>query len=107
MGDDYRVSSGNVFADLGFPDAEELNTKAELAIKISQTIQQRKMTQVQAAAALGVDQPKISAVVRGRLDQFSVERLCDFLIRLGYDVDINVREHKDKEGPAQFTVTTD
>src|SRR5271169_7244870 len=89
---DYEVSSGNVFRDLGLPDADELDIKANLAIKIGQIIARRGLSQVRAAAMLGVDQPKVSAVVRGRLEKFSIERLCEFLTRLGCDVNIRVRE---------------
>ena len=89
---DYEVSSGNVFRDLGLPDADELDIKANLAIKIGQIITRRGLSQVKAAAVLGVDQPKVSAVVRGRLEKFSIERLCEFLTRLGCDVNIQVRE---------------
>lgn len=89
---DYEVSSGNVFRDLGLPDADELDIKANLAIKIGQIIARRGLSQVRAAAILGVDQPKVSAIVRGRLEKFSIERLCEFLTRLGYDVDIRVQE---------------
>jgi predicted XRE-type DNA-binding protein len=89
---DYEVSSGNVFRDLGLPDADELDIKANLAIKIGQIIAQRRLSQVKAAAVLGVDQPKVSAIVRGRLEKFSIERLCEFLTRLGCDVNIQVRE---------------
>jgi predicted XRE-type DNA-binding protein len=95
---DYEVSSGNVFRDLGLPDADELDIKANLAIKISQIIARRGLSQIKAAAVLGVDQPKVSAVVRGRLEKFSIERLCEFLTRLGCDVNIRVRE---KSKPAR------
>jgi predicted XRE-type DNA-binding protein len=95
---DYEVSSGNVFRDLGLPDANELDIKANLAIKISQIIARRGLSQIKAAAVLGVDQPKVSAIVRGRLEKFSIERLCEFLTRLGCDVNIRVRE---KSKPAR------
>ena len=95
---DYEVSSGNVFRDLGLPDADELDIKANLAIKISLIIARRGLSQIKAAAVLGVDQPKVSAIVRGRLEKFSIERLCEFLTRLGCDVNIRVRE---KSKPAR------
>ncbi len=91
---DYTVSSGNVFADLGFPNAEELLAKAELAHKITAIIQRRGLTQARAAALLGVDQPKVSALKRGRLSGFSLERLVRFLILLGRDVQIVVRPRR-------------
>ena len=91
---DYKVSSGNVFRDLGLPDADELDIKAKLAIKIGQIIAQRGLSQIKAAAVLGIDQPKVSAIVRGRLEKFSIERLCEFLTRLGCDVNIRVQEKR-------------
>jgi predicted XRE-type DNA-binding protein len=84
-------SSGNVFADLGLPDADELMTKAKLALRIEQIMRERKLTQARAAKLLGVDQPKISALARGRLDGFSVERLFRFLNALDRDVEIVIR----------------
>jgi predicted XRE-type DNA-binding protein len=88
---DYIVSSGNVFADLGTPRAEEALAKAELAQKIMDIIRARHLTQVQAAELLGVDQPKISALTRGRLSGFSIDRLLRFLMLLGRDVKITIK----------------
>jgi predicted XRE-type DNA-binding protein len=88
---DYTVSSGNVFADLGLPNPEEALAKAELANKIIELIRERKLTQVQAAKVLGVDQPKVSALFRGNLTGFSLERLMRFLLRLGQDIRITVQ----------------
>jgi predicted XRE-type DNA-binding protein len=81
-------SSGNVFADLGLPDADVLLAKADLAIEIAAIIQARAWTQERAAQEMGLDQPKVSALVRGRLRDFSLERLMLLLTRLGQDVDI-------------------
>jgi len=83
--------SGNVFADLGLPDAEELLVKAAVVSRISDLIVGRRMTQMQVATLLGIDQPKVSALLRGRLRGFSLERLLSFLIALDQDVDIVVR----------------
>ena len=88
---DYTVSSGNVFADLGLPNPEEALAKAELANKIIELIRERRLTQVQAAKVLGVDQPKVSVLIRGNLTGFSLERLMRFLLRLGQDIKITVR----------------
>ncbi|MGH9063424.1 MAG: helix-turn-helix domain-containing protein [Acidimicrobiales bacterium] len=85
------VSSGNVFADLGLPEPEEALTKAELAQSIAALIAERGLTQTGAAELLGVDQPKISALVRGRLAGFSLERLVRFLLVLDQDVEILIR----------------
>jgi predicted XRE-type DNA-binding protein len=91
---DYEIGSGNVFRDLGLAHAEELGTKARLAIEIGRMISKRGLTQTKAARAMGIDQPKVSALVRGRLEKFSVERLCALLTRLGCDVNILVREKR-------------
>jgi predicted XRE-type DNA-binding protein len=91
---DYVESSGNVFADLGLPNPEEMLAKAELAIKIAEILRQRRLTQVQAAEVLGVDQPKVSALIRGRLSGFSIERLLRFLLLLGTDVSITIMQRQ-------------
>jgi predicted XRE-type DNA-binding protein len=83
-------SSGNVFSDLGLPDAEELHTKAKLAVEIVRAIDARSLTQVAAAKVLGVSQPKVSALKAFKLEGYSVERLMTFLTRLGRDVEIRV-----------------
>jgi len=87
---EFTPSSGNVFADLKLPHADDLLAKAELAAKIIAEIQRRRLTQSQAAAILRIDQPKVSALKQGRLSGFSIERLMRFLLRLGRDVEISV-----------------
>jgi predicted XRE-type DNA-binding protein len=84
-------SSGNVFADMGLPDAEEELTKTQLASHIRQAIKRQRLTQVAAAAVMGIDQPKVSALLSGRLSNFSSERLMRLLTALGQDVAITVR----------------
>jgi len=84
-------SSGNVFADMGLPEAEEELTKAQLASHIRQVIKRQRLTQVAAASVMGIDQPKVSALLNGRLSNFSSERLMRLLTALGQDVDITVR----------------
>lgn len=84
--------SGNVFADLGYPDAEERQTKLRLAHAINEIIASKRLTQTEAAARLGAGQPKISALARYRLDRFSVERLMTFLTALDRDVEITIRK---------------
>jgi predicted XRE-type DNA-binding protein len=83
--------SGNVFADVGLPDPEERLAKAQLAYAIAQAIKERGLTQREAAVLMGIDQPKVSRVLRGRLAEFSTERLMHFLTGLGRDVEIVVR----------------
>ena len=85
------ASSGNVFKDLGLPNPEELLAKAELVRHISGVIEQRGLTQVEAAEVLGTTQPKISDLLRGRLAGFSMERLIRYLNALDRDVEIVVR----------------
>ena len=85
------ASNGNVFADLGFAQSEEMLLKTELARRISAIIEGRHLTQVEAASRLGIDQPKVSNLMRGRLSGFSVERLLHFLTALGSDVEIVVK----------------
>src|ERR671918_777707 len=84
-------SSGNVFADLGLSDPEERLAKADLAIAISREIESRGLTQAEAADLLGVAQPDVSNLMRGRLSGYSIERLTRLLNALGQDVEIHVR----------------
>jgi predicted XRE-type DNA-binding protein len=88
---DHITGSGNVFADLNLPEADDLMAKAELASKIIAEIQSRRMTQSQAAVILRIDQPKISALKQGKLSSFSIERLMRFLLLLGRDIEIKVK----------------
>jgi predicted XRE-type DNA-binding protein len=83
-------SSGNVFADLGLPEPEEELTKAQLASHIREILQRRRLTQAAAAALMGIDQPKVSALLNGRLANFSSERLMRLLTALGHDVEIAI-----------------
>lgn len=84
-------SSGNVFADLGLPDAEERYAKAMISRLIAKAIEARGLTQAQAAELLDTTQPKVSAVVRGQLAGFSMERLFRFLTALGMNVRVEVQ----------------
>lgn len=85
------AGSGNVFADIGLPEPDEELTKAQLASHIRQAIKRKRLTQVAAAAHMGIDQPKVSALLNGRLANFSSDRLMRLLTALGQDVDITVR----------------
>ena len=85
------ASSGNVFADIGLPEPDEELTKAQLASHIGQVLKRRRLTQVAAAALMGLDQPKVSALLNGRLVNFSSERLMRLLTALGQDVEIIVK----------------
>jgi predicted XRE-type DNA-binding protein len=92
--DDITVTSGsgNVFVDLGVADPEQELAKAQLASHIRSAIGRRKLTQAQAATLMGLDQPKVSALMKGRLTGFSSDRLLRCLTALGQDVDIVLRE---------------
>lgn len=93
---EYEVSSGNVFRDLGFEAPEEELARAEFAHRIATIIEDRGLTQAEAAALMGINQPKVSALVRGHLEGFSFERLARYLIALGQDIEIVVRPAKDE-----------
>lgn len=84
-------SSGNVFADLGLPDAEELESKAQLAYRITEIVRGRHLTQAEAAELLGATQPIVSKLMNGQLHGFSLERLVRFLNALDRDVEIVVK----------------
>src|ERR1700733_12229127 len=92
MSDDITVhdSTGNVFADLGIKNADEYLAKSELAAEILRIVQRRRLTQAEAANLLGIRQPKVSDLLRGRLDGFSTDRLLRFITLLGYDVQIRL-----------------
>jgi len=95
------VSRGNVFADIGLENAEEELTKARLTRAIAKAIKRRRFNnQSEVAAALDIDQPKVSKLLRGHFAEYSVERLMSFLMRLGHDVRIEVsdRAHPRRHG---------
>src|SRR5215207_5206119 len=85
-----ETGSGNVFADLGLPDAEERLLKAKLATRIAQLIEEKGLTQAQTAARIALDQPKVSRLLRGQLSGFSADRLFAILNRLGHSVEVRI-----------------
>ena len=89
-GEMIEAGSGNVFADLGFKDAEELLLKAKLATKIAQLIEKKGLTQAQTAERIALDQPKVSRLLRGQLSGFSADRLFAILNRLGHSVEVRI-----------------
>ncbi|NLN75180.1 MAG: XRE family transcriptional regulator [Armatimonadetes bacterium] len=97
-------SSGNVFADLGVMDAEETLAKAEVASRICDIIAERKLSQTAAAKLLGVDQPKVSALMRGKLDGFSSDRLFRFLNALDKDVEIVIKPKRQETDHGQVRI---
>jgi predicted XRE-type DNA-binding protein len=86
-----EASSGNVYADLGYEDSESMLVKAQLAAKIAEIIQRRALTQARAAEILGLTQPKVSALLKGRFRGISEHRLLESLTRLGRDVHIVIK----------------
>jgi len=90
----YETGSGNVFKDIGLPNAEEHFVKAQLVFKIDTILKKRGLKQVDAANLFGVRQPDISKMLRGEFRQFSVERLLRFLVALNQDVEIIVKPHR-------------
>ncbi len=87
----FERSSGNVFADLGLPDAEENKTKLVLALRLNERIKALGLKQAEVAKRLRIAQPNVSALANYRLDNFSSEKLMEFFNSLGYDVDVLIR----------------
>jgi predicted XRE-type DNA-binding protein len=100
----FEQGSGNVFADIGLPNASEHLIKAELVFKIDRLLKSKKLKQVEAAKLFGAKQPDVSRMLRGDFRQFSVERLMRFLVALGQDVEIVVKPHRGEQGEAQLRV---
>jgi len=103
-GEAITESSGNVFADLGFEDPEEELAKAKLVVVLSQVIAQTGLTQTKVAEVLGVDQPTVSKLLRGRTSGFTSDRLMRLLNLLGQDVDISVTPKRSKEARVSISV---
>jgi len=94
-------SSGNVFADIGLPEAEEELTKAQLASHIRYVVKRRRLTQLAAAKLMKIDQPKVSALLNGGLANFSSDRLMRLLTALGQDVEITIRDGRRRDSRAK------
>lgn len=101
----HTVSSGNVFEDLGLPQSDELLAKAELVNQIASIVAHRHLTQEAAAKVLGTGQPKVSELLAGKLDGFSIERLIRFLNALDRDVQIIVTPKPQSRESATLTVS--
>jgi predicted XRE-type DNA-binding protein len=99
-------SSGNVFADLGLPDAVDLDTKARLAAAINRVIEARQLSQTATAALLEINQPKVSALKNYKLEGFSVERLMTFLTALGQDVEILIKPRAKSRSTGRISVAS-
>jgi predicted XRE-type DNA-binding protein len=96
--------SGNVFADLGYKDAEDRQTKLRLAHALNRIIDERRLSQAAVAARLGINQPKVSALRHYKLEGFSVERLMTFLTALDRDVEIVIRKKPKSRSAARISV---
>ncbi|GLS15621.1 helix-turn-helix domain-containing protein [Hydrogenophaga electricum] len=90
-GIEVEMGSGNVFADLGLPEADKLKIKSGLVIEITKAMRRQGLTQKAAAERMGVPQPKVSAMMRGDFSNLSERKLMDCLNRLGYDIEIKVK----------------
>lgn len=97
-GVDVISGSGNVFADLGLPNAEKLKIKSDLVIEIRRAMRSLGLTQEQAAKRMGISQPKVSDMMRGNFNNLSERKLMDCLTRLGYDIEISIRPARSATG---------
>ena len=103
---EVTVGSGNIFADLGLPNPEERLVKAQLARQIYICITERSLSQAEAATILGIDQPKVSNLINGKLTAFSIDRLFRFLNALDCDVEISVKTKSSEQPTAKIVVFT-
>jgi predicted XRE-type DNA-binding protein len=101
----HEASSGNVFKDIGIPNAAEHLIKAQLVFKIDTIMRDRGLKQVEAADLFGIRQPDISKMLRGEFRQFSVERLLRFLVALDQDVEIVIKPHRDRNNAPALHVS--
>jgi predicted XRE-type DNA-binding protein len=101
MKGNVRRSSGNVFRDLGFlgQEAESLRLRADLMVQVRQLIEDQKLTQTAAAKVLGVTQPRVSDLVRGKIDLFSIDTLVDMLARAGIRVALRIHRSSSRRRP--------
>jgi predicted XRE-type DNA-binding protein len=97
-GIEVQQGSGNVYADLGLPEADKLKIKTGLVIEIRKAMRTRGLTQQEAAKRMGITQPKVSDMMRGDFTNLSERKLMDCLTRLGYDIEISVRPAKAEVG---------
>ena len=103
-GVEVQRSSGNVFADLGLPDADKLKIKTGLVIEIRKAMQRLGLTQQEAARRMGITQPKVSDMMRGDFSNLSERKLMDCLNRLGYDIEIKVTPASDPVGHLMLAI---
>ena len=99
---EHEVSSGNVYEDLGYEDSTEMKIKAKAVRMLAMTIAESGMTQSDVASILGIDQPKISRILRGQFRGLSLEKIMSFILALGNDIDINVSKKQDGGSAGHF-----
>lgn len=103
-GVEVEMGSGNVFADIGLPDADKLKIKSGLVIEITKAVRKLGLTQDEAARRMGIAQPKVSGMLRGDFANLSERKLMDCLNRLGYDIEIKVRPAAEPLGHLMLAV---
>ena len=103
-GTEVQRSSGNVFADLGLPDADKLKIKSGLVIEIRKAMRRLGLTQQEAAKRMGITQPKVSDMMRGDFSNLSERKLMDCLNRLGYDIEIKIKPTSDPVGHLMLAI---
>jgi len=103
-GVEVHRSSGNLFADLKLPNAEQLKVKARLAIEIQRAIERLCLSQQKAALRMGISQSQLSALLRGEFDDISEHQLMSYLNRLGYDIEIKVQPANQETGQFTFAI---
>ena len=99
------VGSGNIFADLGFPDADTHFLKAQIVSEIHRLANERKLTQARVGQRIGISQPEVSRMFKGHFGEYSIERLMEFLTGFDRDVEIVVKPHKKTGKPGRITFT--
>ena len=103
-GIEVQRSSGNVYADLGLPDAERLKIKTGLVVEIRKAMRRLALTQQEAAKRMGITQPKVSDMMRGDFSNLSERKLMDCLNRLGYDIEIKVKPASEPVGHLKLAI---
>ena len=103
-GIEVERSSGDVFADLGLPDAEKLKIKSGLVIEITRAVRRLGLTQEEAGRRMGIPQPKVSGLMRGDFANLSERKLMDCLNRLGYDIEIRVLPTAEQVGQLRLAI---
>jgi predicted XRE-type DNA-binding protein len=103
-GIEIEASSGNVFADLGLPDAEELKIKSGLVIEITRAVRRLRLSQAEAGRRMGISQAKVSGLVRGNFSNLSERKLMECLNRLGYDIEIKLTSAVDSIGQRTLAI---